>query len=50
VFPPRRQSDPLPTVADGVLRIDRSMLKNSQLPEKVAAASGIVLARPEYWS
>jgi uncharacterized LabA/DUF88 family protein len=50
VFPPRRQSDPLRAVADGVLHIDRRMLHQSQLPPKVVSAGGIVLERPAYWS
>jgi|SRR5690242_17907964 len=50
VFPPRRQSDPLRAVADGVLHIDRRMLHQSQLPPKVISAGGILLERPAYWS
>jgi hypothetical protein len=49
VFPPRRQSDPLRAVADGVLHIDRRM-HQSQLPPKVISAGGILLERPAYWS
>jgi uncharacterized LabA/DUF88 family protein len=49
VFPPRRQSDPLRGVADGVLHIDRRMLHQAQLPARVPARSGIVLERPAYW-
>jgi uncharacterized LabA/DUF88 family protein len=50
VFPPRRQSDPLRAVADGVLHIDRRMLHQAQLPRKVVSGGGIVLERPGYWS
>jgi uncharacterized LabA/DUF88 family protein len=49
VFPPKRQSDPLRAVSDGVLRVDRSMLHQAQLPPKVVSGDGIVLERPEYW-
>jgi hypothetical protein len=49
VFPPRRQSDPLRGVADGVPHIDRRMLHQAQLPARVLAGSGIVLKRPAYW-
>ena len=49
VFPPRRQSEPLRGVADGVLHIDRRMLHQAQLPARVLAGSGIVLERPAYW-
>jgi uncharacterized LabA/DUF88 family protein len=50
VFPPRRQSDPLRAAADGVLRIDRSMLRRAQLPMKVTTTDGVVLNRPDYWA
>jgi uncharacterized LabA/DUF88 family protein len=50
VFPPRRQSDPLRAVADGVLHIDRRMLHQAQLPSTVVTPEGIVLDRPDYWS
>jgi uncharacterized LabA/DUF88 family protein len=50
VFPPKRQSDPLRYAADGILRIDRSMLRRAQLPGTVVTAGGIVLERPAYWA
>jgi uncharacterized LabA/DUF88 family protein len=50
VFPPKRQSDPLRHAADGILRIDRSMLRRAQLPSKVVTPEGIVLERPAYWA
>lgn len=50
VFPPKRQSDPLRYACDGILRIDRSMLRRAQLPGTVVASGGIVLARPVYWA
>jgi uncharacterized LabA/DUF88 family protein len=50
VFPPKRQSDPLRVAADGVLRVDRAMLRRAQLPVKVTSDDGIVLERPGYWA
>lgn len=50
VFPPRRHSDDLMRTADRVLRIDRTMLNRSQLPQKVVTPSGVELIRPERWS
>jgi uncharacterized LabA/DUF88 family protein len=50
VFPPRRQSDPLRAITNAVLRIDRAVLNQAQLPDKVTTAGGIVLERPAYWA
>jgi hypothetical protein len=40
----------LRAVADAVLHLDRRMLRQSQLPQKVVSREGIVLERPTYWS
>lgn len=50
VFPPKRQSDPLRFAANGVLRIDRNLLRQAQLPSKIVTSHGIVLERPRYWA
>jgi uncharacterized LabA/DUF88 family protein len=50
VFPPGRHSDDLRASADGLLRVDRSMLSRSQLPAKVVTTDEIVLERPAYWA
>jgi hypothetical protein len=35
---------------DGVLHIDRRMLRRAQLPQKVVSPEGTVPERPRYWS
>lgn len=49
VFPPRRYSDELKRVADGVFWLGRDKLKRSQLPDEIVTANGIKLTRPAYW-
>jgi uncharacterized LabA/DUF88 family protein len=49
-FPPRRASDPIRKLVDRTLHIDKTMLRNSQLPDEVVTASGIKLSRPAHWN
>jgi uncharacterized LabA/DUF88 family protein len=50
MFPPRRRSDDIRRVTDGLLRIDQRMLRQSQLPAKVIKATGGAIERPAYWT
>jgi hypothetical protein len=49
-FPPRRRSDDIGRTADGLLRIDQRMLRQSQLPAKVVKPNGVAIERPAYWT
>lgn len=48
-FPPARHSGQLQRAAHGHLRIGEDKLRNSLLPDEVAAASGFVIKRPDRW-
>ena len=48
-FPPDRKSADLLTAATAYFTIGRSVLRASQLPERVMRADGYVLARPSRW-
>jgi uncharacterized LabA/DUF88 family protein len=50
VFPPRRRSDPLWAVSDGVYSLARDKLRRAHLPDKVVTSGGIVLERPPHWA
>ncbi|WP_322747558.1 MULTISPECIES: NYN domain-containing protein [unclassified Frankia] len=50
VFPPDRNSDALAKIVDAKLPLFEQVIKNSQLPAKIAAADGRILTRPDYWS
>lgn len=49
-FPPKRASKELPKVAIGCIRVNQSMLKNSQLPKKIIKPNSHVLERPSTWT
>lgn len=50
VFPPRRVSDPLRKIADGIYYLGRDKLRKAQLPDRLVLPNGIKLTRPSYWS
>lgn len=50
VFPPKRRSEELKKVTDGVLGINDAIVRQSQLPESVVTDAGISLKRPNYWT
>ena len=49
-FPPRRRSEALRRACDGVLHINETILRASQLPAVVQAADGRKYQRPTYWT
>ncbi len=49
VFPPKRHSNALKSVADVCLHLDRGTLVKSVLPDEVVKADGFVLRRPSRW-
>ena len=49
VFPPGRHSERLRRAASGAFTLGRKLLKDSQLPDKVAGTHGSVVARPDRW-
>ena len=49
VFPPKRQSIKLESVANASFRIGRKVLQDSQFPDEYRKADGYVLKRPERW-
>lgn len=50
VFPPKRSADELRNVANGVMHITESILKNSVLPLEITKAGGYVLKCPSKWN
>ena len=49
VFPPKRYSTELTTVADALLHINRAMLTRSVFPDKIKKADGFILQHPATW-
>lgn len=49
-FPPRRASSALKKSADGFIRVDRRMLRRSQLSDHVPTSDGRFVERPAAWS
>lgn len=49
VFPPGRRSDRLRQAASTAFTVGRKVLKDSQLPDRIAKADGFVLERPQRW-
>lgn len=49
VFPPKRRSEELLKMTDGMLRINDAIVRQSQLPESVVTEAGISLKRPNHW-
>jgi len=48
-FPPKRRSAQLARAASATVTIGRTILKNSQLPDRVQKSDGYVLKRPSTW-
>lgn len=48
-FPPLRFSKSLRDTATGFIRVDQLMLRNSQLPKRIAKPDGHILFRPSRW-
>jgi uncharacterized LabA/DUF88 family protein len=48
-FPPKRHSYELRNVASGVYHIGEEKFGRNLLPEKIVAASGFILQRPDKW-
>ena len=48
-FPPRRNSVELETAASFSLRVHRTALRDSQLPDEVAGPDGFVIRHRETW-
>ena len=49
VFPPKRHSNALKSVADVCLHLDRATLAKSMFPDEVVKADGFMLRRPSRW-
>ena len=49
VFPPKRHSNALESVADVCLHLDRATLAKSVFRDEVVKADGFVLRRPSRW-
>ncbi len=50
VFPPGRRSDRLRRAASASFTVGRKVLKDSQMPDRVAKPDGFVLERPDRWN
>jgi len=48
-FPPDRHSAQLARAASATVTIGRTILKDSQLPDRVQKSDGYVLKRPSTW-
>ena len=49
VFPPKRYSNALKSIADVCLHLDRTTLAKSVFPNQVVKADGFILRRPSRW-
>jgi len=49
VFPPRRISNSLKQITNGYIFINRNILAQSVLPDRVIKPDGVVLQRPSMW-